>query len=134
VPRGYHVEERHPRWAIITGISMLGSSYLVALLTATQKDCTSSYTPVPGGYSSTCDTRWVMAVPVVGPFVDLAKGDRGDRQSTDILIGGGELAGAIFLVVGLAITTTRLIPDTDVGFRVAPLLGSTTGLSFTLRN
>lgn len=135
VPRGYHVEERHPRWALITGAVMLGSSYLTGLLFASQNVCNDSSGVGTTTSVSSCHTRWAMVVPVVGPFVDMAQNGRSDRTSTDILIGGGELAGAIFLIIGLATTSPRLIPDYPrAGLSVTPMLASnTTGLSLTLR-
>lgn len=135
VPPGYHVEERHPRWALITGASMLGSAYLTGLLVSTDQVCTTDYA-TNGTPSSSCHSRWGMLVPVVGPFVDMAQSNgRGDQQSTDVLIGIGQVAGAVFLIIGLATTTPKLVPDIPTaGLTLSPLLASgTTGLSLTLR-
>jgi hypothetical protein len=128
------VEERHPRWALITGATMLGSAYVTGLLFASEKRCTNDFVPNSNGfYTQSCETRWAMAVPVVGPFVDMSKNNRGDDLSTDILIAGGQVAGAAILIIGLATTTPKLIPDTQ-GFGLTPLLGPrTAGLALTLR-
>jgi hypothetical protein len=115
---------------------MLGSAYLTALLFATQRVCTYDYSTSATGGSTNCHTRWAMVVPVMGPFVDLAQNKGSSDESTDILIGGGQLAGAIFLFIGLAITTPKLIPDAQgYGISVTPMLASsTTGFSLTLRH
>jgi hypothetical protein len=134
VPPGYHVEERHPRWALITGITMLASAYATALLLSADQSCSSD--PLPGSngiYTSTCDKRWALAVPIVGPFVDMSKHKNGDDVSTDVLLAGGQIAGAVILTIGLATTTPKLIPDSQ-GFSLTPLFGPTVAcLSLTLK-
>jgi hypothetical protein len=134
VPPGYHVEERHPKWALITGTTMLASAYATALLYASEETCsTDTLVGGSGFYTSTCEKRWALAVPIVGPFVDMSKHNQGDTLFTDILLAGGEITGAIILTVGLATTTPKLIPDTQ-GFSMAPLLGpGLAGLSLTLK-
>jgi hypothetical protein len=130
------VEERHPRWALITGATMLGSAYVTGLLFASEKRCTTDLVPNSNGngiYTSSCDSRWALAVPVVGPFVDMSKNKNGDDLSTDILLSGGQVAGAVILIIGLATTTPKLIPDSQ-GFSLTPVVGpGTAGLALTLR-
>src|SRR5882757_6952605 len=49
VPPGYHIEERHPQWALLTGTIMLGSAYVTGLLVNGDRNCA-------GG--SSCNDRW----------------------------------------------------------------------------
>jgi hypothetical protein len=134
VPPGYHVEEKHPRWALIFGATMAGAAYLTALLYAEEKVCTLSNNNT-GAFVSSCNSRWAMGIPVVGPFVDMAQEGNSSNRTTDFLIGSGEVAGVVFLVVGLATTTPKLVPDPVApGYSVTPMLGpGTAGLALTLR-
>jgi hypothetical protein len=127
IPPGYHLEERPRRWAIITGATMLASSYVTAIAYSDFATCQS------GG--SDCSRRWAVFVPVVGPFVDMAHSSLEDRAFTDLLVGSGEVAGAIFLIVGLTTTSTKLVPDPErAGCSVMPVVARAyTGFMLTLR-
>jgi len=128
VPSGYHVEERHPRWALITGTIMLGSAYLTGLFINDHGSCS--------GKISCNDDRWVMLIPIAGPFIDLNRAKSSSDKTNDVFVGGGQVAGAVLLVVGLATTSAKLVPDYQgAGLRISPVLAAGgAGLTLTLRN
>jgi hypothetical protein len=128
IPEGYHLEERHPRWALLTGSIMLGSAYFTGLFINSHDYCT--------GYSSSChDDRWVVAIPIAGSFIDMGRTNSSSDRMNDFLVGSGQVAGAIFLIYGLATTSPKLIPDYQrAGVSIMPSLASRGGgVTFTLR-
>jgi len=130
VPDGYHVEDRHPRWALLTGGIMFGSAYLTGLFINGNSYC------VDSSSGSRCkDERWVMAIPIAGPFIDMNRTNSSGERMNDFLVGSGQVAGAIFLIYGIATTSPKLIPDYQrAGVSVSPLLASRgAGVTFTLR-
>jgi hypothetical protein len=126
VPRGYMLEEYHPRGLIISGAVTLGVLYAISLSVASNNDFSGA-------------DGW-LAVPVVGPFGWLATkkkrscvttdyssycdtSDSGDRTAV-MFDGLGQVAGAALFTAGLAITRKRLVlVDQDVV--VAPYATST---------
>lgn len=125
IPRGYMVEEYHPRGLIIGGAITLGSLYLISLSVAPTDDYKNG-------------NGW-LAVPVIGPFGWLATrkdrtcgygsytytcSDDSSNRTLAMLDGLGQVAGATMLIAGLAITRKHLVlVDTDVV--VAPYATST---------
>ena len=125
IPRGYALQEYHPRGLIIAGAVTLGVLYTISLVVATGNDDTGN--------------GW-LAVPVVGPFGWLAthkssncgnasypctsSSDSNDN-ATMILDGLGQVAGAAMLVAGLAITRKHLVLVDQQGIMVAPYASST---------
>jgi hypothetical protein len=126
VPRGYMVEEYHPRGLIIGGAVTLGVLYSLSLAVAASNNFNTA-------------NGW-LAVPVVGPFAWLAtrktppcnnsmysyscSDDSGNRAAV-VLDGMGQVAGAALLIAGLAITRKHLLlvdPNETV---VAPYATST---------
>jgi len=136
VPRGYMLEEYHPRGLIISGAVTLGVLYAISLSVASSNN-----------FNST--DGW-LAVPVIGPFGWLAaKKDQqcvttsyssycddtnnsGDRTAV-MFDGLGQVAGAALLTAGLAITRKRLtLVDQDIV--VAPYsTGKASGLTLVGR-
>src|SRR5664280_129606 len=127
VPRGYMVEEYHPRGLIIGGAVTLGVLYSLSLAVAASNNFNTA-------------NGW-LAVPIVGPFGWLAtrktppcnnsmysyscsNDDSGNRAAV-VLDGMGQVAGAAMLIAGLAITRKHLLlvdPNETV---VAPYATST---------
>ena len=133
IPEGYHVEERHPRWALLTGGIMLGSAYFTGLFINTSgSSCVDSFS----SSSSRCrDDRWVVAIPIAGSFIDMGRTNSSSDRMNDFLVGSGQVAGAIFLIYGIASTSPKLVPDYQrAGVSLSPLLASSGGgVTFTLR-
>lgn len=128
VPRGYVVEEYHPRGLIIGGAVTLGVLYAISLSVASSNDFNTA-------------NGW-LAVPVIGPFgwlaarksptcnnnsiyVSTCNNDDSGNRTMVVLDGMGQIAGATMLIAGLAITRKHLLfvnPDETV---VAPYASST---------
>jgi hypothetical protein len=122
VPRGYAVEEYHPRGLIISGAITLGILWAFSF-TAASTDNFSG------------ESGW-LAVPVLGPFGwlaarkdhkcnsdypynDVCHSDESGKRMLVTLDGLGQLAGAALLVSGLAITRKHLVlvdPQAAVAF------------------
>ena len=127
VPRGYTLQEYHPRGLIIGGAVTLGVLYLISFSVASSNNFDNA-------------NGW-LAVPVIGPFGWLAarktpacdssvspytcsSSDESSNRTMVALDGMGQVAGAAMLIAGLAITKKRLIlVDQDVV--VAPYASST---------
>ncbi len=124
VPRGYMIEEYHPKGLIIAGAITLGVLYTFSV-TASVSD------------NGKNGNGW-LAVPVIGPFGWLAARheciDTYSYSSTcsneqtyktwAMLDGLGQVAGATMFIAGLAITRKHLVlVDQDV--LVAPYATST---------
>jgi hypothetical protein len=109
-PAGYHLEENPRKGLVISGAIVLGTTYFLSASI--------------GMASSNHDDRW-LAVPVLGPFLDL--GARGDRSScpsdatcpVEIVIrtylaidGVVQAAGALLLISGFAFQKKEFVSDT----------------------
>ena len=125
-PRGYVLEEYHPRGLLIGGAVTLGVLYMISFTVASANN----FGPANG---------W-LAVPVIGPFGWLAtrkspncnnsidvtcNSDESGNRTVVALDGMGQAAGAAMLVAGLAITRKHwLLVDPQDVF-VAPYTSST---------
>jgi hypothetical protein len=130
IPRGYALQEYHPRGLIIGGAVTLGVLYLVSFTVASSNNFNTA-------------NGW-LAVPVIGPFGWLAtrkaptnlcgsgtytydcnyNDDSGNRTAV-ALDGLGQIAGAAMLVAGLAITRKHLVLIDQTEVMVAPYSSST---------
>ena len=129
IPRGYMLQEYHPRGLIIGGAVTLGVLYAISLSVASSNDFNTA-------------NGW-LAVPVIGPFGWLAarktpsnicgtgsytyscnNDDSGNRTAV-ALDGMGQVAGAAMLIAGLAITRKHLILIDQSEVMVAPYASST---------
>ena len=100
-PPGYHAETRYRKGLVITGPIVLGVPYLFSLSAATT--------------SNTTGDGW-LAVPVLGPFIDLSVRKKdvcatsdtlscaGDSGTRAVLVFDGlmQATGAALLIIGLA--------------------------------
>ena len=130
VPRGYAVDEYHPRGLIIGGAVTLGTLYAISLSVA-----------AGGNFDSS--NGW-LAVPVVGPFGWLAarkapactnstyyndnscESDESGKRTAVVLDGMGQVAGAALLIAGLAITRKHMVlVNPQEAIVVAPYASST---------
>jgi len=125
VPRGYMLEEYHPRGLIIGGAVTLGVLYAISLSVAS----TNNFDAANG---------W-LAVPVIGPFGWLATrktptcdndpytsscSDEPSNRALVTLDGMGQAAGAAMLIAGMAITRKRLLLVDQQEVIVAPYASS----------
>ncbi len=125
VPRGYILEEYHPRGLVIGGAVTLGVLYAISLSVAS---------------SNNFDTAngW-LAVPVIGPFGWLAArktptcgtdpytytcSDESSNRAMVALDGMGQAAGAAMFIAGMAITRKRLLLVDQQEVIVAPYASS----------
>ena len=127
MPRGYAVDEYHPRGLIIGGAVTLGTLYAISLSVA-----------AGGNFDSS--NGW-LAVPVVGPFGWLAArkapactyaydvscdSDESSKRTMVVLDGLGQVAGAALLIAGVAITRKHLVlVNPQEAIVVAPYASST---------
>ncbi len=129
IPRGYMLQEYHPRGLIISGAVTLGVLYAISLSVASSNNFNTA-------------NGW-LAVPVIGPFGWLAtrkapsnicgsgsftyscNNDDSDNRTAVVLDGMGQVAGAALLVAGLAITRKHLILTDPSEVMVAPYASST---------
>ena len=126
VPRGYMLEEYHPRGLIIGGAVTLGVLYSISFSVAASNDFNH-------------ENGW-LAVPVIGPFGWLASrktptcgvqpytyscGDESSNRTMVALDGLGQAAGAAMLIAGLAITRKHLLLVDQQEVVVAPYASST---------
>jgi len=126
-PRGYVLEEYHPRGLIIGGAVTLGVLYSISLSVAASNDFNRA-------------NGW-LAVPVVGPFGWLAtrktpicgsgqytytcnEGDESSNRTMVALDGMGQVAGAAMLIAGLAITRKHWLLTEQQDIVVAPYTSS----------
>ncbi len=125
VPRGYVLEEYHPRGLIIGGTVTLAVLYGLSFAVASTN------------FSS--ENGW-FAVPVIGPFGWLAtrktptcnnttdvtcNSDDSGNRALAAFDGMGQVAGAAMLIAGLAITRKHLILVNPQDLVVAPYTSST---------
>jgi len=129
IPRGYVLQEYHPRGLIIGGAVTLGVLYAISLSVASSNNFNTA-------------NGW-LAVPVIGPFGWLAtrkapsnicgsgtftyscnNDDSGNRTAV-VLDGMGQVAGAALLIAGLAITRKHLVLIDQSEVMVAPYASST---------
>lgn len=129
IPRGYVLQEYHPRGLIIGGAVTFGVLYLISFSVASSNN-----------FDST--NAW-LAVPVIGPFGWLAArksptcnnttsiytvscntDDSGNRAMV-AMDGMAQVAGAAMLIAGVAITRKRLLLTDQQELFVAPYTSST---------
>lgn len=125
VPRGYVLEEYHPRGLIIGGAVTLGVLYMTSF-------------SVAAGNNFDNANGW-LAVPVIGPFGWLAArktptcgvapytytcGDESSNRTMVALDGMGQAAGAAMLIAGLAVTRKHLLLVDPQDVIVAPYASS----------
>ena len=103
VPPGYRPKTRARTGLIVAGASVLGSLYLTSVLAAQDSDTTS------------------LAVPVIGPFLQIASGHSESANSLLVVDGLGQVAGAILLLVGLTTTSTVLVRNDLAEVHIAPI-------------
>jgi hypothetical protein len=126
IPRGYVLQEYHPRGLIIGGAVTLGVLYMISFSVAASNDFNSA-------------NGW-LAVPIIGPFGWLATrkapvcgvgsytyacGDESSNRTMVALDGMGQAAGAAMLIAGLAITRRHLVLIDQSEIMVAPYASST---------
>ena len=104
VPPGYHSVPRTRTRLIIAGACVLGTLYSFSALAAQDKENT------------------VLAVPVIGPLLQLA-GKHGDDAPALLVIDGlGQVAGAVMLIVGLSTSSTVLVRNDLAEVHIAPMM------------
>jgi hypothetical protein len=76
-----------------------------------------------------------VAIPIAGSFIDMTRSTSSNDKMNDFFIGSGQVAGAIFLIIGLTTTSPKLVPDYQrAGIDISPTVASRgVGLTFTLR-
>jgi hypothetical protein len=117
IPAGYHLEDRRPEWAVVTGAALFTGAYLMSVLPA--NECTED----TGCNSS--NERWAMFIPMVGPFIDMqSSGTTSERRAMDVFFASGQIAGATLFVLGLTMKTPTLVVN-------APSANVTLAPSFT---
>jgi hypothetical protein len=106
IPIGYHLEERHPKWMLITGPTTLGGAYFISVLNAGAIGgcflAAGSCTPTDSAY------QWLY-VPLAGPFIALSHTTRGAPGL--VFLGTAQIVGLGIWATGLLVTTTKLVPD-----------------------
>jgi hypothetical protein len=110
VPPGYRPVSRARRGLLITGASILGSLYMLAVLAGgTDKSLTPLY------------------VPVFGPFLQIATGHDSGSGANGVLVldGLGQTAGAVMLLIAATTTKTVLVRNDLAEVRIAPTVTKT---------
>jgi len=137
VPEGYTLVHRTRKGLLVGGGVTFGVTYGISLLVAAvgedTKNC-DTYDYYDSTSSGSCTNEVAaMAIPVAGPFIQIANTDSAVAKLFLAGLGGAQVAGAIMLYYGLTTKKPVLVRNDLVGsLQVSPLIGSGhTGLALS---
>lgn len=124
-PPGYHYENKRFLAPIIGGGVTLGVGWAASAVTGLLGTIVTMGSPGPS------TDFGPMFVPIAGPFITLGMQPAGQRSdgftAAALAMGGAQVVGASFLVVGLAMGKDRVLVEDDpyrgVALSISPVVG-----------
>lgn len=114
IPPGYHADTQVRKGLVIGGAITFGCMYLLSVLVgAAMNDVNSKIgTKTNGDY---------LFIPVAGPFLQMTRTDTSLGNTTLVIDGLAQAAGATMLIVGITSPKTVLIRNDLAEVRVSPM-------------
>ena len=138
IPDGYTLVHRTRKGLLIGGGVTLGVTYGISLLVAAVGEDTKScdnYDYNTGAQSGCTNHDAAMAIPVAGPFIQIANENSAVAKLFLAGMGGAQVAGAIMLYYGMTTKKAVLVRNDIVGsLNLTPMVGAgNTGLALSGR-